>query len=293
MNWKKVIAGFLVFASALVSRATPITYKEISMLLRNGEREQFIFSEAEKRKLLQPLSKQEEAVLSGLGATAALLNALRSPALLAPPDMVAAYKARMLPPAPGPQPATPEEAPRAVLVAPPRPVPAVTNITAAIAYAKNAAPIGLMQNDAYSLAQIEDAKAKARAQKKPLGFIMVWSDFFGKRADPRGTGSTSALAHFYRAFDSSLVLVFVQHETELGAVPAAVKKGFTGPDEGGFAPNMAVVDATATELIIEIPMGGNGVDGAKRDEIFTTRAAKIEKWLETHPTATAGAPAKP
>jgi len=50
MNWKALIAATLFFGSAFISTAAPITFKEISMLLRNGEREQFIFSEAEKRK---------------------------------------------------------------------------------------------------------------------------------------------------------------------------------------------------------------------------------------------------
>src|ERR1700733_2060141 len=95
MNWKASIICALFLASALISRAAPVSFKEIAMLVRNGEHEQFIFGEAEKRKLLQPLSRQEEATLTSLGATPALLNALRSPALLAPPDMVAAYQARL------------------------------------------------------------------------------------------------------------------------------------------------------------------------------------------------------
>ena len=285
MKWSVVIVCALVFASGTFSDAAPVTFKEISMLVRNGEREQFVFGEVEKRKLLQPLSKQEEAALAGMGASAALLNALRSQTLLAPPEMVAAYKARLHTPAPAAQPPLVEDAARAMLVAPPQPSPAVANVTAAISYAKNAAPIALMANDAYSLDQLDDAKAKAQAGKKPLGFIMVWGEFFGKRADPRSTGSISALAHFYRAFESTLVLVFVRHETELNSVPDAVKKGFKGPDEGGFAPNMAVVDATASEFIVEIPMGGGSADGKKRDEIFTAGAAKIEKWLAAHPRA--------
>jgi hypothetical protein len=77
----------------------------------------------------------------------------------------------------------------------------------------------------------------------------------------------------------------VRHESELGLVPNAVKQGFNGPDEGGFAPNMAVVDATATEFIVEIPMGGGSSDGAKRDEVFRALTPKINQWLATHPSA--------
>ena len=121
MNWKAFLIAAIIFASALTSRAVPVTFKEISMLLRNGEHQQFIFSEAERRKLLQPLSRQEEAALTAVGATPALLNALRSPTLLAPPEAVAAYKARIQKLQESSQPAPEEEAPRAIAVAPPPP----------------------------------------------------------------------------------------------------------------------------------------------------------------------------
>jgi len=148
-------------------------------------------------------------------------------------------------------------------------------------------------SDAFSLSQLEAAKAKARAEHKPLGFLMVWGQFFGEEADTRSRGGAPGLAHFYRAFNSNLVLVFVRHETELGSVPDAVKQGFNGPDEGGFAPNMAVVDATATEFIVEIPYGGNESNGAKRDQVFGAGAAKIDRWLATHPYAMPIPSAKP
>jgi hypothetical protein len=154
-----------------------------------------------------------------------------------------------------------------------------------VAAAKTAAPITLYANNAFELSQLDEAKAKAQAQKKPLGFVMVWGEFFGKKADPRETGSLAAFAHFYHAFNNSLVLVFVRHESELRDVPGPVEQGFTGPAEGGYAPNMAVVDATASQLIIEVPMGGAKGDGAKRDRVFAAAAAKIDQWLTTHPGA--------
>ena len=119
---------------------------------------------------------------------------------------------------------------------------------------------------------------------------MVWGQFFGNTYSPRLKGGQSALAHFYRAFNNSLVLVFVRHETELNLAPKAVKQGFFGPDEGGFAPNMAVVDATASQFIVEIPMGGADGDGPRRDQVFAAGAAKIDQWLGAHPTAAAPAP---
>jgi len=69
----------------------------------------------------------------------------------------------------------------------------------------------------------------------------------------------------------------------------AVATGFTGPDEGGFAPNMAVVDATGNEFILEVPCGPAKATGIDRDAIFKMAATKIQAWLAFHPTAI-GAP---
>jgi acetyl esterase/lipase len=56
----------------------PMTFQEISMLLRNGEKITFIVEEAGRRKILQPLTLPQEAALTSLGATPALLEALRA-----------------------------------------------------------------------------------------------------------------------------------------------------------------------------------------------------------------------
>ena len=90
MNWKASILSIIILAPAFAAQAAPVTFKEISMLLRNREKQQFIVSEAENRKLLQPLSGQEEAALTALGAAPEFLTALHSATLLAAPDAVAA-----------------------------------------------------------------------------------------------------------------------------------------------------------------------------------------------------------
>jgi hypothetical protein len=149
----------------------------------------------------------------------------------------------------------------------------------------NGSPMTLHLGDAYSLAQLEDAKARARSEKKPLGFVMVWGQFFDHEADPRGGGSDSALVHFYEAFNNQIILVFVRHESELNDVPQAVKRGFFGADEGGYAPNMAVTDASASEFIVEIPF--RDALAVQRDQIFAQGAWKIDQWLATHPDAMA------
>lgn len=72
-----------------------MTYKEIAMLLRNGEQQQYILDDTAKRKLLQPLSPQEEKDLAALGASPSFLNTLRLPEMSVSPQAAEAYQARL------------------------------------------------------------------------------------------------------------------------------------------------------------------------------------------------------
>ena len=151
-----------------------------------------------------------------------------------------------------------------------------------LAFARENRPINLTTNLAYSLNDLESAKARAKAEHKMIGFIMVWGTFFVP-AQPLLRGSDSGLAHFYDVFHNALVLVFVRHESELGLVPDAVKAGFNGPEEGGFAPNMAVVTADCSQFVCEIPYGGNESNGGIRDKIFRDKIAVIQQFARDHP----------
>jgi len=148
-----------------------------------------------------------------------------------------------------------------------------------LAYARQNQPVLLSTNMAFSLATLEAAKAKAKAEKKLLGFVLVWDSFFVP-SHPMSGGSNGGLAHFYDAFHNNLVLVFVHHETELGNIPDAVRQGFFGPEEGGFAPNMAVVTADCSQFVCEIPYGGKDSNGAIREPIFRQKIAVIKKFLK-------------
>jgi hypothetical protein len=154
---------------------------------------------------------------------------------------------------------------------------------AGLALARQNNPVNLKKDLAFSLDNLEVAKKKAKAENKMLGFIMEWDSMFVP-AYPMRQGSDSGLAHFYDAFHDNLVLVFVRHESELGKVPGAVGKGFFGPDEGGFAPNMAVVTADCSQFICEIPYGGNNSNGQIREQIFRQKIAVIKKFVESQGT---------
>ena len=95
VNWKPLLLGTLLFGALPALRAVePISYREIAMLLRNGEDQQFIINDTARRKLLQPLSAEEEKALLSLHATPALMNLLHDPAIVLPPQAAAAYAAQ-------------------------------------------------------------------------------------------------------------------------------------------------------------------------------------------------------
>jgi thiol-disulfide isomerase/thioredoxin len=95
MNWKAIVCCLLSFALLPALRATdPVSFREIAMLLRNGEDQQYIIKETARRKLLESLSEAETQTLLSLHASPALMSVLRDPANILPPDSAAAYTTR-------------------------------------------------------------------------------------------------------------------------------------------------------------------------------------------------------
>jgi hypothetical protein len=149
---------------------------------------------------------------------------------------------------------------------------------AGLMFARQNQLVNLNKNLAFSLDNLEAAKKKAKAGKKMIGFIMEWDSMLVP-SHPMGIGgSDDGLAHFYDVFNDNLVLVFVRHESELGQVPDAVKQGFNGPEEGGFAPNMAVVTADCSQFVCEIPFGGKGSTPQIREQNFRQKIDVIKKF---------------
>jgi thiol-disulfide isomerase/thioredoxin len=85
-----ILAGF-----STARAGDPVTYKEIAMLLRNGEKQQFIIEEIGRRKLIHALSPQEEQSLLSLRAAPALMATLHDPAQVASAQQVNTYLARL------------------------------------------------------------------------------------------------------------------------------------------------------------------------------------------------------
>jgi len=85
----------LLFGALVSSQAAPITCKEIAMLLRNGEDPRFVNGQITQRKLLQPLTPEEEKTLLSLHVPAATMTLLRDPANVSSPQAAAAYAAQV------------------------------------------------------------------------------------------------------------------------------------------------------------------------------------------------------
>ena len=264
-------------------RSAPVTFEEISLRVRTGDSAQSILQDVGKRKLLRALTPQQEAALTSAGAPASLLKGLRAPEQLSSAQEAAAFDSHQRD-----RKVADSASTGGIPVAKPAPAPVqpVKDFFGpSLEGAKGADWLVMGKDDAFDLDHLDQATAKARAERKPMGFILVWNQYFGVRTNTRGRTGSAALAHFYRAFKDPLVLVFVHHETDLPRVPEGVTRGYSSPDEGGYAPNMAVVDASGRELIVEVPMGGPQATGEVRDGIFARAAERINQWMAVHPDA--------
>jgi hypothetical protein len=74
--------------------ARPIDYNEISLLVRTHQSESSIKNEVAARKLMHPLTAQQESTLKSQGASDSLIQSLRNSSLVAPKEDVAAIENR-------------------------------------------------------------------------------------------------------------------------------------------------------------------------------------------------------
>ena len=76
--------------SGTLSHARPLDFKEVSLLVRSHESESSIKDEVAQRKLMQPLTPQQESTLKAQGASDSLIASLRGSNLVASKEEVAA-----------------------------------------------------------------------------------------------------------------------------------------------------------------------------------------------------------
>ncbi|HEY3898433.1 MAG TPA: hypothetical protein VGM54_07460 [Chthoniobacter sp.] len=280
------LAVFLGLAT-LLPAAEPMTFEELSLMLRTGSSPQEILNDVTRRKLLQPLNSTEQEALREHGAPPALLNALQSSTLFASVEEAAAYRAHHQP-ARQIVAASPADPGNGVRGTPPRlqPVLLSDRFMGGIEAAKDVPEQPVRITDAYSLDHLAEAKAQAQLERKVMGFVQMAPTMLDKPVTTRSTGASAALLHFCHAFKDSMVLVFVPSDTKQGLLPPAVVAGLAAKEMNGILPNMAVVDATAMTLVLPVPSAGNNkATGEDRDKIFVAAAAIMQRWLSYHPMA--------
>ncbi len=88
-----ILCTALLFAPGQVS-ARPVDFNEVSLLVRCRESETSIRDEVSHRKLMRPLTSQQETTLKAQGASDSLVQSLRSANLVASRDETDALDAR-------------------------------------------------------------------------------------------------------------------------------------------------------------------------------------------------------
>jgi hypothetical protein len=83
-------AGAVLLAGAISGFARPIDFNEISLLVRAHESDASIRDEVSQRKLIRPLTSQQETTLKSQGASDSLIQALRNTNIVASKEQVAA-----------------------------------------------------------------------------------------------------------------------------------------------------------------------------------------------------------
>ena len=89
-----VVGALLWLGSVLPVPADPVTFKEVSLLVRMKESPEQIVGQVSKRKLIQPLTQAELASLRSQGANEALLQTLQDPRFFLSAKEVDAFNRR-------------------------------------------------------------------------------------------------------------------------------------------------------------------------------------------------------
>lgn len=91
---KTIIAILAALASATTVPARPTDFSEVSLWVRARETDRSIVHEVSQRKLIHPLTPQQEATLKAQGASDSLVQSLRGSSMIASPAEVAASEVK-------------------------------------------------------------------------------------------------------------------------------------------------------------------------------------------------------
>lgn len=96
MKPRRTLVIIIVLLAAVVSTtalARPLEFSELSLLVRARQPDSAIIADATQRKLMRPLTPEQEAKLKSQGASDSLVQSLRNPNLILSQSEAAAYQA--------------------------------------------------------------------------------------------------------------------------------------------------------------------------------------------------------
>jgi hypothetical protein len=94
VSYRLSILALPLLLVAIPAMARPIDFNELSLLVRAHESETSIKNDVNARKLMHPLTPQQESTLKSQGASDSLIQSLRNSSWVAPKDEVAAIESR-------------------------------------------------------------------------------------------------------------------------------------------------------------------------------------------------------
>jgi hypothetical protein len=124
----------------------------------------------------------------------------------------------------------------------------------------------------YRMDQLEEAKRRAAAEDKPIGWIASYPEYLAPYAKIRGNGSHAATAYAIRAFQNETVLVFSDARTENHHEPKIVDEALHSPNPHYTVPGVVILTPALDKVICTAPFAS---DAKERIRIFTEALKKI------------------
>ena len=132
----------------------------------------------------------------------------------------------------------------------------------------------------YRMNQLDDAKKRAVAEGKPVGWIASYPEYLAPHENLMGNGSHAATAYAIRALQKETILVFSDARTENHQEPSIVDTALHSPDPHYTVPGVIILTPSLDKVICKAPFTS---DSQERVRIFTEALKKIrdkDSWRE-------------
>ena len=135
----------------------------------------------------------------------------------------------------------------------------------------------------YRMSQLEDAKKRAVAEGKPIGWIASYPEYLAPHENLMGNGSHAATAYAIRALQKETILIFSDARTENHQEPGIVDNALHSPNPHYTVPGVIILTPLLDKIICQAPFSS---DSQERIRIFTEALKKIrdkDAWREKTP----------